>query len=57
MLVGDFLLGQAFKMMVETGSLEALRVLSNAAAIIAEGEVLQLTAARTPRPPRTPICR
>jgi octaprenyl-diphosphate synthase len=43
-LVGDYLLGQAFRMMVETGSLEALRVLSNAAAIIAEGEVLQLSA-------------
>jgi octaprenyl-diphosphate synthase len=42
-LVGDFLLGQAFKMMVETASLESLRVLANAAAIIAEGEVLQLT--------------
>ena len=44
-LVGDYLLGQAFKMMVETGSLEALRILSNAAAVIAEGEVLQLAAA------------
>ncbi|TMJ42649.1 MAG: polyprenyl synthetase family protein [Alphaproteobacteria bacterium] len=43
-LVGDYLLGQAFKMMVETGSLEALRILSNAAAVIAEGEVLQLSA-------------
>jgi octaprenyl-diphosphate synthase len=43
-LVGDYLLGQAFKMMVETGSLEALRILSHAAAIIAEGEVLQLSA-------------
>jgi octaprenyl-diphosphate synthase len=42
-LVGDYLLGQAFKMMVETGSLEALRILSNAACIIAEGEVLQLS--------------
>ena len=41
-LVGDYLLGQAFKMMVETGSLEALRMLANAAAVIAEGEVLQL---------------
>jgi hypothetical protein len=41
-LVGDFLLGQAFKMMVEVGSLEALDVLSTAAAVIAEGEVLQL---------------
>jgi octaprenyl-diphosphate synthase len=43
-LVGDYLLGQAFRMMVETGSLEALRVLADAAAIIAEGEVLQLSA-------------
>src|SRR5258705_3660411 len=43
-LVGDYLLGQAFKMMVETGSLEALRILSHAAAVIAEGEVLQLSA-------------
>ncbi|QIG49234.1 polyprenyl synthetase family protein [Nordella sp. HKS 07] len=43
-LVGDYLLGQAFKMMVETGSLESLRILSNAAAVIAEGEVLQLSA-------------
>jgi octaprenyl-diphosphate synthase len=45
-LVGDFLLGQAFKMMVEVGSLEALEILSNAAAIIAEGEVMQLGAAK-----------
>jgi octaprenyl-diphosphate synthase len=40
-LVGDYLLGQAFKMMVETSSLDA-RIPSNAAAVIAEGEVLQL---------------
>jgi len=45
-LVGDFLLGQAFKMMVDVGSLPALAVLSNAAVIIAKGEVMQLTAAR-----------
>jgi octaprenyl-diphosphate synthase len=45
-LVGDFLLGQAFKMMVEVGSLEALGVLANAAAVIAEGEVWQLAAAK-----------
>ena len=45
-LVGDFLLGQAFKMMVEVGSLPCLDVLSDAAAIIAEGEVLQLSAAK-----------
>lgn len=45
-LVGDYLLGQAFKMMVDVGSLEALRILSEASAIIAEGEVLQLGAAQ-----------
>src|SRR5580765_7281498 len=43
-LVGDFLLGQAFKMMVEVGSMRAVDILSNAAAIIAEGEVMQLGA-------------
>lgn len=42
-LVGDFLLGQAFAMMVEAGSMEALRVLSDAAKIIAQGEVMQLS--------------
>ena len=45
-LVGDFLLGQAFKIMVEVGSLEALSILSDAAAVIAEGEVRQLAAAK-----------
>lgn len=45
-LVGDFLLGQAFKMMVEVGSLACLDVLSSAAAVIAEGEVMQLSAAK-----------
>src|SRR5216683_3068819 len=45
-LVGDFLLGQAFKMMVEVGSLRALDILSTAAAVIAEGEVMQLGAAK-----------
>lgn len=45
-LVGDFLLGQAFRMMVDVGSLSALKILSNAAAIIAEGEVMQLAAAK-----------
>jgi octaprenyl-diphosphate synthase len=45
-LVGDFLLGQAFKMMVEVGSMGALRVLSNAAVVIAEGEVMQLSIAK-----------
>jgi len=45
-LVGDFLLGQAFRMMVEVGSLKALDILSAAATVIAEGEVMQLAAAK-----------
>jgi octaprenyl-diphosphate synthase len=45
-LVGDFLLGQAFRMMVDVGSLDALDVLSAAACVIAEGEVLQLSVAK-----------
>ncbi len=45
-LVGDYLLGQAFKMMVDVGSLGALRILSDAAATIAEGEVMQLVTAK-----------
>lgn len=45
-LVGDFLLGQAFRMMVEVGSLRSLDILSVAATVIAEGEVMQLTAAK-----------
>ncbi len=45
-LVGDFLLGQAFKMFVDVGSLPVLRIMSNAAATIAEGEVMQLAAAK-----------
>jgi len=46
-LVGDFLLGQAFRMMVDAGSMEALDVLSTASTVIAEGEVMQLAAAQT----------
>ncbi|WP_029014857.1 polyprenyl synthetase family protein [Niveispirillum irakense] len=42
-LVGDFLFARAFQVMVEDGSLDVLRILSNASAVIAEGEVLQLT--------------
>lgn len=44
-LVGDFLFARAFQLMVEDGSLDVLDILSNAAAVIAEGEVLQLTTA------------
>ena len=45
-LVGDYLFSRAFQLMVETGSLRVLDILSNASATSAEGEVLQLTAAR-----------
>ena len=45
-LVGDFLFSRAFELMVEDGSLKVLKILSNASAVIAEGEVNQLTAAR-----------
>jgi octaprenyl-diphosphate synthase len=45
-LVGDFLLGQAFRMMVEVGSLPALDILSAASCVIAEGEVMQLAASK-----------
>jgi octaprenyl-diphosphate synthase len=45
-LVGDFLFSRAFQLMVEAESLQVLGVLSNAAAVIAEGEVLQLQTAR-----------
>jgi len=44
-LVGDFLFAGAFELMVEAGSMRALNVLARASKIIAEGEVLQLTAA------------
>lgn len=45
-LVGDYLFARSFQLMTETGNLDVLRILSNAAATIAEGEVLQLTAAQ-----------
>jgi octaprenyl-diphosphate synthase len=45
-LVGDFLFSRSFELMVEDGSLRVLKILSNAASVITEGEVAQLTAAR-----------
>ena len=45
-LVGDYLFSRSFQLMVECGSLRILDILSNASATIAEGEVLQLTAAQ-----------
>ena len=44
-LVGDFLFSRAFQLMVETNSVEVLRILSAASGIIAEGEVMQLATA------------
>lgn len=45
-LVGDYLFARAFQLMTEPGRIDVLTVLSDAAATIAEGEVLQLTAAQ-----------
>ena len=45
-LVGDYLFSRAFQLMVETKNLEVLDILANASAVIAEGEVLQLSVAR-----------
>lgn len=45
-LVGDYLFARSFQLMVETGSLRVLDILANASATIAEGEVLQMTAAQ-----------
>ncbi len=45
-LVGDFLFSRSFELMVEAESLKVLKILSGASAIIAEGEVNQLTAQR-----------
>ena len=44
-LVGDFLFSRSFELMVEDGSLDVLRILSHASAVIAEGEVHQLITA------------
>ncbi|MFN4128831.1 MAG: polyprenyl synthetase family protein [Paracoccaceae bacterium] len=45
-LVGDYLFARSFQLMTETGNMRVLAILSNASAVIAEGEVLQLTAAQ-----------
>ncbi|MEM6760796.1 MAG: polyprenyl synthetase family protein [Pseudomonadota bacterium] len=45
-LVGDYLFSRSFQLMTETGNMDVLRILSDASATIAEGEVLQLTAAQ-----------
>ncbi len=48
-LVGDFLFSRAFQLMTSDGEVKVLRILSDASAVIAEGEVLQLTTANDPR--------
>ncbi|MTH78948.1 polyprenyl synthetase family protein [Paracoccus aestuariivivens] len=45
-LVGDYLFARSFQLMADTDSMEVMRILANASATIAEGEVLQLTAAQ-----------
>ncbi len=45
-LVGDYLFSRSFQLMVQTGSLRVMDILADASATIAEGEVLQLTAAQ-----------
>ncbi len=44
-LVGDFLFSRAFQLMVGDGDIAVLKILSDASAIISEGEVLQLLTA------------
>jgi octaprenyl-diphosphate synthase len=41
-LVGDFLLSQAFQLMASCDTIEALKLLSDASSIISQGEVMQL---------------
>ncbi len=45
-LVGDFLFARSFRMMVEAGSMEALRIMADSATALAEGEILQMGAAQ-----------
>ena len=47
-LVGDFLFARAFELMVSTGDIEILRMLSSASARITEGEVMQMSMAGVP---------
>jgi len=44
-LVGDFLFSRAFELMTDSDDIAVLKILSNAAAVITQGEVLQLSAA------------
>ena len=44
-LVGDFLFSRAFQLMIADGSIAVLKILSDASATLAEGEVMQLITA------------
>jgi len=48
-LVGDFLFSRSFQLMVEDGSLEVLKILSDASATISEGEVKQMMTTNAPQ--------
>lgn len=48
-LVGDFLFSRSFELMVKTGSLKVLDILSAASCTIAEGEVMQLATQKNTR--------
>ena len=43
-LVGDFLFSRAFELMTDSDNIDILKILSNASAVITQGEVLQLSA-------------
>ncbi len=45
-LVGDFLFSRAFQLMVKTNSLPVMKILSNASAVISQGEILQMGVTR-----------
>lgn len=47
-LVGDFLYSRAFQMLVQLGSMEVMRILSDTTNLISEGEVQQLVNAGNP---------
>ncbi len=46
-LVGDYIFSQSFRLMVSTDSIQALKCLSDASAIIAKGEISQLASSQT----------
>ena len=45
-LVGDYLFSRAFQLMIKTQNIKVLNILADASAIMAEAEILQLTASK-----------